>query len=92
MRKLSLFIYLLSDVRDVHSTLYLPLPPVEIGVNDTEENTFLTDNLELSTGIHGSVLVLCNTLIHPRVQQTNPGYCQSPSVHMNPPLQTNPLD
>lgn len=50
-------------------------------------NKMLTYNFELSAGIHRSVFTLCHTLIHPRVQQIDPGYGQFTSFHVDPPLQ-----
>lgn len=43
------------------------LPLVQSIVNETGQTRLLTYNLELSTGIHRSMLILCHTLIHPRV-------------------------
>lgn len=50
-------------------------------------NNLLTYNLELGAGIGRSIFILCHTLIHPRVDQANPGYGQSTSFHLDPPLQ-----
>lgn len=42
-----------------------------------------TYNLELSAGIQWSIFILCHTLIHPWVWQTDRGYGQSASFNVN---------
>lgn len=51
------------------------------------QNHLLTYNLELSTGIDRAMLIMCYTLIHPRIQQADPGYGQFSSLHVDSTLQ-----
>lgn len=51
----------------------------------------LTYNFEFSAGIDGAMFVLCQALVHPRVQQVDPGYGQSSTFYKYPVLVTREI-
>ena len=50
----------------------------------------LTYNLQLSTSINDPVVILCQTLIHSRVCEADPGYGQSSFFYKYSALVTKP--
>lgn len=83
-----LLIYLRSDRKPFRQhNVHVSLPRFTSVWTTQHKLKVLTYNLELRAGIDSSVFIFWHTLIHPRVQQTNPGYGQSPTFHLHLPLQ-----